>query len=206
LRLTSGIWPHFGCRVIREFRFDESGDFIVTQTYEKESGPPAELALWSITQIAAPDAIFLPANPQSPYIKGFHWLRGPDAAKTASDITLIRPDLLRIRPTDAGSFKIGIDAPTAAIISVKDGLAFRQKAERPQGEYPDGARGSGFPVEIFDLGGTGEGHYMEMELLSPLRIFYAHTRWTHTVRWSLHSLQNSQPDAPELAAEVVSLF
>jgi hypothetical protein len=105
-----------------------------------------------------------------------------------------------------GSFKIGVDAPAAVVISVKDGMAFRQRAERPQGEYPDGAHGSGFPVEIFDLGGAGEGHYMEMELLSPLRLFYAGTRWTHTVRWSLHPLQNNQLDVPEAMTEVASLF
>lgn len=203
LRLTSGVWPRFGCRVIREFRFEPNGDFVVAQTYEKLSGPPVELAIWNITQVATPDAIFTSANPQSAYNGGFHWLTKPEKSP---DVRFVRPDLLRIRSQGAGTSKIGSDAPLASVVVVKDGLAWTQKAARPVGNYPDGAQGSGFPIEIFDLGGTGSGHYMETELLSPLRLFTAGSRWTHSVKWSLHALNHKAIDSPEFGAEIAMLL
>jgi hypothetical protein len=203
LRIRSGVWPRFGCRVIRDFSFSPHGDFEVTQTYEKVSGPPVELAIWSITQLATPEAIFIPANAESTYKNGFHWLT--KSAKP-TDVTLVRPDLLRIRPSGADTNKIGVDATSASIVTVTRGLAFQQKAAKPQGNYPDGAQGSGFPTEVFDIGGTGKGHYMETELLSPLRLFYVGSSWTHTVRWSLHPLMNKSVDSAALMADVASLF
>lgn len=203
LRLTSGLWPRWNCRVIREYSFDESGAFQISQTFEKTSGPPVELGLWNITQIATPEAIFLPANPQSAYVNGFHWLTKPEKLP---DISLVRPNLLRIRPSGAGTNKIGVDAPLSTVVVVKNGLAFRQSAARLAGSYPDGALESGFPLEVFDIGGGGAGHYMETELLSPLRLFYAGTRWTHSVKWSLHSLNQAKVESPQFEAAIESLI
>jgi hypothetical protein len=203
LRITSGVWPHFGCRVIRDFSFDAGGDFVISQTYEKSSGPPVELAIWTITQVADPDAIFIPVDPQSAYKNGFHWLTKPEKPP---EVALPGPDLLRVRSNDASANKIGVDAPLATVVTVKGGVAFRQQAERPAGNYPDGARGNGFPIEVFDIGGTGDSHYMETELLSPLRLFYAHSRWTHSVRWSVHTLSSQHIDSSECVAEIRTLM
>jgi hypothetical protein len=37
--------------------------------------------------------------------------------------------------------------------SVKDGVAFVQRANKPSGEYPDGARGAGFPGRVVEQSG-----------------------------------------------------
>jgi len=198
LRIVSGVWPRLGCRVIREFSFDANGEFVIAQTYEKMSGPPCQIAIWNITQVGTPQAIFVEASPDSAYKGGFHWLTKP---KDRHNVSFVGTSLLRIEPNSREMFKIGVDSPIACVGVVNDRVAFVQRAARPKGRYPDGAEGNGFPVEIFDIGGTGNGHYMETELLSPLRSFYVGTRWTHSVRWKLVAL-NKQDEASDFTNEI----
>ena len=42
------------------------------QRAEKVVGPPVVVALWSVTQVVPPAAVFLPVNPGSRYRDGFH--------------------------------------------------------------------------------------------------------------------------------------
>lgn len=196
LQITSEVAKGFGARVVREFWFERNGDFVLQQTVEKVKGEPQLLSLWNVTQIEPPDAIFLPLNPQSAYKQNFHWLNVP---QNQSPIVHITPTLLQVSPSVGvsikNSFKIGVDAPVAAVAAVKGGVAMIERAARLDGNYPDGAAGGGgFPVEVFNSGDPN-AYYTELELLSPLRYLREGGHWQHTVRWSLHQLPSSDVNA-----------
>ena len=196
VQTTSGIWPVLGCRIVREFWFDPNGDFVIQQTAEKVSGAPVQMSIWSITQ-TAPDVVFLPTNPQSTYKNNFHWL---GASSEATNVSPIDDKFLQVVPVFKGNYKIGVDAPISAVAMRKGDLIFTLRSDKPAGDYPDGANGAGFPVEIFDSGGIFDNgavasHYVELEILGPLRVFRKGTRWTHTVRWSLQRLPTDADNA-----------
>ncbi|MDF2441080.1 MAG: hypothetical protein JWN98_2064 [Abditibacteriota bacterium] len=222
LRTYSGVGEGIGARVVREYGFNAQGEFVIEQAVEKLVGPPVQLSIWSVTQIVPPDAIFLPTNPQSPFKNNFHWLNKPQRDVAWSSPT---PTLLQVQPHTQTTYKIGVDAPVAAIAAVNDGVAFVQRAARPEGEYPDGALGAGFPLELWN---NIDPHYNELEILSPLRTYKSSaravpvsqlptdftqiqpsqigTRWKHTIRWSLHRLPSADVNAPEVQSAVEQLF
>lgn len=107
------------------------------------------------------------------------------------------PSLLQITPASGAAYKLGADSAVSAIIAVKNGQAWRIASALPRGEYPEGAAGAGFPVEFYNHSDAGVGQYVELELLSPLRRFAKGSRWTPTVRWSLHSLPSGDVNALE---------
>ena len=196
VQTTSGIWPVLGCRIVREFWFDTNGDFIIQQTAEKVSGAPVQMSIWSVTQ-TAPDVVFVPTNPNSPYKNNFYWFGGVPETQNVSPID---DKLLQIVPVFKGNYKIGVDAPVSAVAMRKGDILFTQRSAKPSGDYPDGASGAGFPIEIFDSGGIFDNgavasHYVELEILGPLRVFHVGTKWTHTVRWSLQQLPPNANEA-----------
>lgn len=203
LRTTSGVWPEFGLRLVREYSFAPDGDFLIRQTVEKVEGKPHLHAIWSISQVQ-PEAVFVIANPKSAYPNRFHRIIPP---KRPDAIQEVAPSLLMIRPGSGERFKIGVDSPVAAIAAVKKDVAFVLRAARPAGEYPDGALGAGFPVELYDSGGDNPAqHHVELELLSPLRPFRIGSRWTHTVRWSLHHVPGRDVNSAAVQNAVAKLL
>ena len=186
LRITSPPWDGYdAARITREFRFDAGGDFIVQHGIAAVPGSRAVGALWTISQMV-PGAVFVPLNAVSPYKDNFFWFdwSKPAARKGA---TLLSPTLLRIEPVVGEVFKIGAHPPQPALAVVRDGAAFVQKADpQPKSDYPEGADGAGFSVEVYHHDLPGAGEYVELEFLSPLRRF--DTGATLTTRWSIHAL------------------
>ncbi len=197
LKTISPIHPGSGLRAIRVYSFNEKGEFVIEQTLEKWRGGAARHSIWSVTQIATPDAMFLPTNPDSAYQNRFHFIDAKQ--KNLAETEAISPTLMRVLPSNKNSYKIGVDAPRNVIASVKDGVAFVQKAGHPEGDYPDGALGAGFGVELYNNVAPA---YNELELLSPLRVYHANentqkmgTSFTYSLRWSLYRLPS--PDAKD---------
>jgi hypothetical protein len=198
LRTTSAVAKNLGARIVREYSFGADGDLVVAQTIEKVHGAPMLLSVWNVAQISAPQAVFLPTNPESAYKDNFYWW---GKSNVPSVVTPLSPTLLQVRPTYVAPFsngyKIGVDSTVASIAAMWGDTAFLIRTARPKGSYPDGPETAGFPVELYDSGATEtEQHYIEMELLSPLRPFHVGTRWTHTMRWSLHRLPLSDSNSP----------
>lgn len=200
LRTVSPISPGLGARVARAYWFNGAGDLVVSQTVEKVQGEPVMLAIWSVTQINPPDAVFLPLNPQSAYKENFHWIAPP-----ANETPVVRttPLVLQVRPLSTGTYKIGVDADVCSILAVKDGLAMRIRAPHPEGQYPDGASGHGFPVELWN---NQDPAYNELEMLSPLQTLKSGGRYNYTMLWSLHPLAHKDVASPELRGEVETLL
>lgn len=193
LRTTGPVWQHFGARVVREFSFAADGAFVITQTIEQVAEGGLPIAVWNVTQIPPPDAVFLPADAQGADARGFHPLGKlpPEAA-----IERLSPALLRVQPTTARSYKLGVNPPVAAIAAVKDGVAFLQRAAEPPVRAADGAS---FPIEYYNHGASGAGQYVELELLSARRALRPGEKLTQTVRWTLHALPAGEQAAGEIA-------
>lgn len=208
LRTTSPVSKGMlGARIIREYGFNERGEIEINQIAEKLRGGPIMLSIWSITQ-AQPDAIYLPTNPKSVYKNNFMWM---GEARKGASITPLSSSLLRVRPVKikpGGNYKIGVDAPVSALIAVKGQTAFvLQNTRMGENQFPDGADGAGFPVEIYDSGDADPAkHYIELELLGPLRPARAGSRWQQTMTWSLHYLSSNAADSPQRNAEIVKLM
>ena len=209
LKTLSPIHAGLGARVTRTYGFNAQGELEIEQAMEKFSGPPRMHSIWSVTQIPQPDALFLSTNANSPYKNGFHFI-AHDASKTVNWTTLA-PNLLRVQPALDSSFKIGTDAPVIAIAAVKGDTALVQRAATIQGDYPDGALGAGFGLEMYN--NPGPTAYNELEILSPLRLYRASangktvgTRWKHTVRWSLHRLPSNDAQSNETAQAIAQIF
>ncbi|MEB3279937.1 MAG: PQQ-dependent sugar dehydrogenase [Lyngbya sp.] len=207
LQMTSEVAKGFGARVVREFWFEDNGDFAIAQTVEKVKGEPLLVSIWNVTQLQPPDAMFIPLNSQSVYKQNFHWINPP---KNDSPLVNITPTLLQVRPSVGVStknrYKIGADSRVTALAAVFDGVAMIEKATRSDGEYPDGAvGGAGFPVEVYNNGDALE-NYIELELLSPLHLLKNGDRYQHTVRWSLHQLLSSDVNAMTTGDAIEKLF
>jgi hypothetical protein len=199
LKTTGNVWRGFGVRIIREFSFNDAGEFVVSQTLEKVEGEPRQLAVWPVTQVVPPDAVYLPLNENSAYRSSYHAFGElPRTAKVETlphappeiDKPFRHPTLLRITPTSGGGYKLGADSPVASIAAVKNEIAFVQRAKKSPDQYPDGAEGAGLPVEFYNHGEGGAGQYVELELLSPLLRLKAGESQTFVTHWSLHTLPN----------------
>ncbi|MEO8351863.1 MAG: hypothetical protein ABI680_09025, partial [Chthoniobacteraceae bacterium] len=149
-----------GTRLMREFAYAANGDFVTTTTLEKVSGPALMAGAWTITQIPPVEAIFLPIDRESAYKRGFHRF----GKSTRGDVKDNDDgSMIRVTPTTDGAYKIGVDAKDAFIRALRGGKVFEQCTDREEGNYPDGADGAGFPVELYDHG-QAEKHYLELEL------------------------------------------
>lgn len=185
LRTSTRISRYSGARVVREYSFDRDGSFVINQTVEKKRGGPLYLSAWSVTQIVPPEGVFLPLNAQSPYKDNFLWLASP----RPSAVTYRSENLLQVTSDPGNSFKIGTDAPVSSIGAFKAGVLFTVQTPKPAGDYPDGALGAGTAVELWN-NGDPKHFFNELELLSPLRLMYVGTSFTHTMKWRLQRIQS----------------
>ncbi len=205
--LTTGpVMVGVGVRVTRTFSIDPvSGEFLVEATFRKQMGDePKQASVWNVTQVPPPDAVFVSLNSQSAYKNHFHWFGAvPPAAHRASTVS---PTLLQVQPTE-GFYKLGVDTPVPAAAAVKDGVALVLRAARREGEYPEGAAGSGFPFTLWNQGEKSlETSYMELEMMSPLAVLRRGDTLTHTVRWSLHRLPARNIQSPAVRSAVARLL
>lgn len=199
LRTVSPPWESCGgARITREYGFDAKGDFVMTHTISKVAGGQQLGAVWVIAQTVPSDFVFVPLNPQSPYKDNFFWFDfgGP---KDRKGVLALSPSLLRIRPVTGEGFKIGASPKQPALATVKDGLAFVQRADAQDGQYPEGADGAGLSVEVYHHHLPGPGEYTELEFLSPLRRLDEGA--TLTTRWTLREWPSDPPHGEVKAAE-----
>ena len=201
-------WQGFNLKITRGFGFTLDGRFFVRQTIERPFAREADgkrlastvpASIWSVSQAAPPDAVWLPRNPDSIYQNGFRrWGKLPQNAL----VETVAPKLLRVVPRSGRGYKIGTDARVSAIAAQKGRELWLQRAAFPAGDYPDG----GLPVEFYSHGAAGTGGYVELELLSPLRAFQPNTKWTHTVFWSLHELSSNDVSSTAVQSEIEQLL
>ncbi|HLX64201.1 MAG TPA: DUF4380 domain-containing protein [Planctomycetota bacterium] len=192
VRLTTPQSPHFGAHAVREFVLDPKRPLVhVTQRFEKTEGNPAEMTLWSVTQVRRPNYALMPMgqpidgqpfkalmkNPNHEEHGGFFVIKNEDTpAKKAG----VAPD---------ANYSDGWAAAVYDDIAV-----LKSHPLHKDGKYPDG----NCPEEIFTAD-KGLNFYIELELLSPLQTVKAGEKLADEEVWQLVPLTKGQSADPEKA-------
>lgn len=190
--LTSTPSPRFGLRTVRRIALEATEPVMrIETTYEKISGEPLEVSVWTITQLRDPVAVYLPVPAKSIFSTGLapQW-SAPEGAVQRSG------DLLRFARDSAKSYKIGNDSP--AIVWVGEKHLLKISTPRPTGEtYPDG----GCTSELY--GNADPVKYVELETVGPLkRLAPGQTlSATNTYRLARRTAATPEADARTLLAK-----
>jgi len=202
LQTTSALSPTSGIRLIHQYGHDATGSFFIRQTAEKVSGKPVEMALWSVTQITPPEAIFFVLDKGDTVSDAWKPLQG-----TADSNVDSHGNIACYYPSTTQSLKVGLKTSTPVLAAFSKGQLFVLRATPQEATYPDGrpSRPGGFSIEIFDTGSRANP-YIELEMLSPLRQAWMGSRWTFTVRWDVYQLKSSKINSPELWEEVAVIL
>lgn len=154
--LASPIDPSFGVQMLRTVMLDPIHPRMSILTeFRKLQGPPVKLAIWTITQLADPEAILVPVSASFP--------RGYQPLLEAEPAALERQGrLLSFRRNSINFNKIGSDSSCVAWLGKN--LALRIDAESGPGVYPDG----GCLIEVYT--NPDPQKYVELETLGPLQI------------------------------------
>lgn len=161
-------WPGSGARIRRDYSFGPDGELVIAHSVAPMPGSREISALWVIAQTIPSEAIFVPLAARSPYQDGYFRF-GFEKSAAGLGATLVSPTLLRLEPVPGLGFKLGAHPKFPALATVKDGVAFLQRADPQEGMYPEGADGAGLCVEVYHHDLKGSGEYVELEQLSPLR-------------------------------------
>ncbi len=187
-------WPGSGARIRRDYSFGENGELVIAHSVAPVPGNREIGALWVIAQTIPSDAVFVPLAAQSPYKDG--WFNFDFAKPAPTWAARLSSMLLQLKPEPGVGFKLGAHPKTPALATVKDGLAFLQRADSQEGMYPEGADGAGLSVEVYHHDLKGSGEYVELEQLSPLRRLDKGIALT--TRWSLHALSGEAGEMERL--------
>lgn len=202
LKTTGSVSSYSGIRIDKLYGHDESGNFFIRQTAEKVSGKPLQTALWSVTQIDPPDAVFFLLSPKSTFSESIMQLQGNSAAQIQQ-----KGELAYYIPRDQSTLKIGISTTIPVLAALRHNQLFVLRATPQNAIYPDATSSfeRGFPIEIFDSGALPQ-RYLELEFYSPLQTIHQGSAWTFTVKWNIYTLSTSDLQSPQLWNEVEKIL
>lgn len=156
--LTSPLSPRFGLRTVRRITLDPAEPVMrIETTFEKISGAPHAVAVWVITQLRDPAAIFMPVPAHSIFPEGYAapW-KGPAACLRRES------DWVRLTRNPAGSHKTGNDG--SALVWAGERHLLRINLPRVVGTDYTHNRCS---VEVYT--NADPFPYVELETLGPLQ-------------------------------------
>jgi hypothetical protein len=155
--LTSPIDPYYGIRTRRVITMDGWRPLMSIQTtFEKVAGEPSRVAVWTITQLKDPVAVYAPVPSPSIFPKGY-----TVTSKEAPPGLKVEAGLLSVTRDPKTAHKVGNDSGTLVWVGGK-WMVRIDSARVPGGEYTH----SGNSAEIFT--NTDAVPYVELELLGPL--------------------------------------
>lgn len=185
VELLSAVDPAYGVRVRRTLALDRTAPILTVDTaYEKVEGAPIRAAVWTITQLAAPERVFMRLPPRSAFPGGFAQ-RLPDPPQALA----IEGRLLGLARDPAAKTMIVSDGD--ALLWVGEGpdllIETDAKAHDPGAEWPDGAH-----AQIYTSSDAGLP-YVELELFSPLAELAIGGRASLRVRYTLVARTEADP-------------
>ena len=177
--------PKSGLRMLREISLEPSGTKVVMRnTMANLWDSPQELALWQITQVAAPDYVLLPIEVTKEMPQGwatYETMKAPPLAVTDAG------SFMKISPVPGKGYKVGSPAALGTLSATKGSYRFTTKAtKRPGGTYVDGGKF----LQVYMDGGADP--YSELELTGPLSKIPARGLVRFDVTWSLEDFSRSQ--------------
>jgi hypothetical protein len=194
VELLSPVDPAYGLRVRRTIALDRAAPVVTVETaYEKVAGAPVRAAVWTITQLEAPERLFMHLPARSSFGGGFAQLL-PDRPKALA----VEGRLLSLARDPAAKTMIASDGD--ALLWVGDGpdLLIERIADAhdPSAEWPDGAHAQIYTSSDEAL------PYVELELLSPLRDLSIGGRASLRLRYTL--IARAESDATAEAKRVLA--
>ena len=154
--LTAPESPRFGLRTVRRIALDATEPVMrIETTYEKISGEPVAVAVWVISQLRDPVAVFMPVPAASQFPTGVAptW-KGPEKFLQRE------ADWMRLTRNPAGSDKTGNDGTT--LVWAGERALLRIEIPRVAGgDYPH----NGCSVEVYT--NADPVPYVELETLGP---------------------------------------
>ena len=178
----------------RTIALDRAAPVLTVETaYEKVAGAPVRAGVWTITQLVAPERLFLRLPAQSSFAGGFAQLL-PDRPKALA----VEGRLLSLARDPAAKTMIASDGD--ALLWVGDGpdllIETIADAHDPGAQWPDGAHAQIYTSSDEAL------PYVELELLSPLAELSVGGRASLRVRYTL--IARAEADATAEARRVLA--
>lgn len=158
VKLISSTDPFYGIQTDRLIQIDpKKAVMTISTTYRKVKGQPKEIAVWTVTQLRDPIAIYAALPKTSIFPQGYI----PLSDAVPANLT-VKDQLLSLTRSATTSHKIGCDA--SPLLWIGNKVAMRIDSPRIRGaNYPD--RGSS--AEIYT--NPDPEPYVELEFLSPLK-------------------------------------
>ncbi len=199
VRMTSAVDPHFGAQVVREFTLDPKLPVVyIRQHHRKVRGVPVPMTLWSICQVNPPIRAMSPAtsaNGQPSYVP----INAPRGVHMEDGVVTIRNDKASDQKIGFRSDAVNQNGWVGAVFT--DGQMLVMSHEVVAGAaYPDG----GCDREIFTGKLEAKGTYLELELLSPLRMMEAGQDLYDNSAWTLVKLDAGNATNLRAAAQAAN--
>ena len=187
VEILSTVDPAYGVRVRRMIALDPAAPVVTIETsYEKVEGAPIRIGVWSITQLASPERLFMRLPARSTFPGGFAQ-RLPDRPK---DLT-VAGRLLSLARDPSAKTMLASDGDALLWVGERVDLLIETVADAhdPSGEWPDGAHAQIYTSSDEAL------PYVELELFSPLRDLGLGERASLRVRYTLQARTKADPTA-----------
>lgn len=193
LALTSAVDPAYGLEVRRTIALAPGAPGVTVETcFRKVAGAPVRVGVWTITQLASPERIFLRLPERSAFPGGFTQ-RLPDRPRDLA----VEGRLLSLARDPATKTMIASDGE--ALLWVGDGpdllIETLPEPHEPGAAWPDGAHAQIYTSSDAAL------PYVELELLSPLAELKVGEQVCLRVRYTLRA--RTEADARAEARRVL---
>ncbi len=153
---VSAVDKEFGLQIKRNIKLEPGlPTMTVTTSFEKVSGEPVRVGVWSIAQVNEPALVAVPLAKPSMMAGGFTLQMGSGAPSQRLD-----DGLLSLVRDPSQEHKVGADSHS--LIWIGEDSVLHMSAPRTEGEYPDG----GSSVELYT---SALFPYVELELLGPMQ-------------------------------------
>jgi hypothetical protein len=187
VEILSAVDPAYGVRVRRTIALDPAAPIVTVETcYEKVEGEPIRIGVWTITQLASPERLFMRLPARSTFSGGYG-LRLPAPPKDL----LVDGRLLSLARDPAAKTMLASDGDALLWVGSSADLLIEavNDPHDSSGEWPDGAHAQIYTSSDEAL------PYVELELLSPLRDLRIGERASLRVRYTLEARASADPIA-----------
>lgn len=160
IELVGAVDPHYGICVRRLVTLaPRAARMRVTTTFEKVSGEPLKVGVWTITQLKDPERVFVPVKPGRPGHKEGYVNQSKDLPQDLR----IADGLISLSRSPTLYCKIGAFSPTLLWQGAAELLRIDSELF-PRDEYPD----QGSSAEVYT--NPDPDAYVELEMLGPLSV------------------------------------
>ena len=187
LEILSAVDPAYGLRVRRTITLDPAAPVVTVETcYEKVEGEAIRVGVWTITQLASPERLFMRLPARSTFPGGFAQ-RLPDRPKDLA----VEGRLLSLGRDPAAKTMLASDGDALLWVGERLDLLIETvtSAHDPSSEWPDGAHAQIYTSSDEAL------PYVELELFSPLSDLGIGEQASLRVRYTLEARASTDPTA-----------